>query len=105
MTSCICEKEINGYCKWKCVNLKCKQCKTSLSATLILMKMLKCTNLKKNKTKITCKKIEKFSEKVEEVEKRMMYVKLFTVHKYEVPLTITSKHPGLFRKSPTNVQV
>ena len=29
MSSCICEKERNGYYKWKCVNLKWKEHKTS----------------------------------------------------------------------------
>ena len=31
MSSCDCDKGTNGYYKWKCVNLKCKDCKDSSS--------------------------------------------------------------------------
>ena len=34
MSSCDCDKGANGYYKWKCVNLKCKDCKDSSSPDL-----------------------------------------------------------------------
>ena len=35
MSKCKCKKERNGYYRWKCVNLKCKDCKDIAPVNLI----------------------------------------------------------------------
>ena len=103
MSSCDCDKGANGYYKWKCVNLKCNDCKDSSSPDLkckTSKEQAKVSQFQQTETpykkfdKTLGKEIEKISRKTEKINLEMLYEELvkkvwkirkqYLVHKYEV---------------------
>ena len=82
MSSCDCDKGANGYYKWKCVNLKCNDCKDSSSPDLkckTSKEQAKVSQFQQTETpykkfdKTLGKEIEKISRKTKKVQLEMSY--------------------------------
>ena len=89
MSSCDCDKGANGYYKWKCVNLKCNDCKDSSSPDLkckTSKEQAKVSQFQQTETpykkfdKTLGKEIEKISRKTKKVQLEISYEEL--VKKY-----------------------